>query len=865
MKIVLNPIDDPSMSPITIEDDLFSIGRREQPFAAQPEDKSGRLSRRHARIFVENGACFIADLESLNGTFVNHERLAKTPVPLNTGDELDLGGEFRFVVAIEQDAQDDRTMVARAPEISMSLVPTSPHPALDTIVIGRYPFLISRKDEIFDRLKTEYPEDVQQISRRHAVIVLKGGQPCIEDLDSANGTFLDGDRLDERSRVLSSGSTVRFGDGLFSYTVEIEQAHDDRTMIAPPAREPEPEKRSAAEHTDSGTDSSSVEADRTQEPAVVEPAAGAESHPELEAEPESVPEPDAQTASDVSGVQTTTDGMAPDRTQFIDSATSFLDVFYDDDDGSTGEEEAEGSVESAKRRKKSTARLAAAASALGGRSAISPRVLLGALAAVALIGSIATYTYLQDADGRQVRALFEEEAYLESARKANEYLAAGSENEAIARTGEEALVRAMAPDWLSLLSSDQFDRAEDLLEQARTEFDSLPRAGEMLTVLGWAGQVAAHVEERPEYDSLNELFDHQSAVASLVTQWDQNSARFERLSRQMSEYDDDLADFMAGIVSDFRLLREQDSVYGNSIRDFTDSLTRLLNRGELSQAQTEIAQFKARYETIAGVDELASDVSDFQALITTYDERNLLALAEARDGLTMRTELVQEAASSWLEEVLPDAQAMDRFAEAQTAWRGGNGSRAVELLRGVEDPAWQQPAIQEAERMAQIDQAFEALEAGRSEAGFDVRLLEFWQTLTPEDVYYLEALRPDFEGFESEIMVTIDERFQEASLAWSGYQAEGGIRGVLRVEESVSSRFSAQAERLSDAYASATEAARLSDTIGSMPTPNQSSLLEEISKEAARQRRWLEDLRIVLDPDVLDAKLALLPEIEEES
>ena len=54
------------------------------PFAA--------VSRRHAEVTVSHGSYFIADLGSLNGTFVNGEALGRAPRELTDGDEIVLGG-----------------------------------------------------------------------------------------------------------------------------------------------------------------------------------------------------------------------------------------------------------------------------------------------------------------------------------------------------------------------------------------------------------------------------------------------------------------------------------------------------------------------------------------------------------------------------------------------------------------------------------------------------------------------------------------------------------------------------------------------------------------------------------------------------
>jgi serine/threonine protein kinase len=52
------------------------------------------VSRRHARLWFDNGHWFVADMQSANGTFVNNARLQPNqPVALNDGDVLNFGDE----------------------------------------------------------------------------------------------------------------------------------------------------------------------------------------------------------------------------------------------------------------------------------------------------------------------------------------------------------------------------------------------------------------------------------------------------------------------------------------------------------------------------------------------------------------------------------------------------------------------------------------------------------------------------------------------------------------------------------------------------------------------------------------------------
>lgn len=56
------------------------------------------------------------------------------------------------------------------------------------------------------------------VSRIHARLVEKEGRVALMDLNSANGTYINGIRLEQNeSMVLEKGDEIRFGDMIFQY------------------------------------------------------------------------------------------------------------------------------------------------------------------------------------------------------------------------------------------------------------------------------------------------------------------------------------------------------------------------------------------------------------------------------------------------------------------------------------------------------------------------------------------------------------------------------------------------------------------------------------------------------------------------
>ena len=60
---------------------------------------NGNVSRKHARVFLSGGECFIENYQPPNGTFVNGLRLQNGAIQkINKGDEIILAGEEFKVV-----------------------------------------------------------------------------------------------------------------------------------------------------------------------------------------------------------------------------------------------------------------------------------------------------------------------------------------------------------------------------------------------------------------------------------------------------------------------------------------------------------------------------------------------------------------------------------------------------------------------------------------------------------------------------------------------------------------------------------------------------------------------------------------------
>jgi ABC-type multidrug transport system ATPase subunit/ABC-type multidrug transport system permease subunit len=170
---------------IPLDGDGISIGRRsENDVVLQGE----LVSRHHARVGAAEGAWYVADLGSMNGTFLNGERLLGESRWLASGDTVSVGGEqLRFVAG-------DRTHagVAGMPPLPAQVVQF----AGGRLAIGRDP----ANDVVLDD---------PNVSRFHAEVVPARGGIELRDLSSSNGTRVNGELV--QSAAIATGAEIGIG------------------------------------------------------------------------------------------------------------------------------------------------------------------------------------------------------------------------------------------------------------------------------------------------------------------------------------------------------------------------------------------------------------------------------------------------------------------------------------------------------------------------------------------------------------------------------------------------------------------------------------------------------------------------------
>ncbi len=188
---------------IPLDDESVVFGRDESGVGQLGGDRE--LSRKHARLSWQDGRLIIEDLGSRNGTFVNGARISE-PTALGAGDSIEVGGTKLDVQTERRPDAAEPAAPEAPPEGAKVLLRVTSGPAAGRrIPLGDEPLVIGRHEPGEGALG-EDPE----LSRKHARVFLVSGRLAVEDLESTNGTFVNGRRV-VYPTVIKPGDSIEVG------------------------------------------------------------------------------------------------------------------------------------------------------------------------------------------------------------------------------------------------------------------------------------------------------------------------------------------------------------------------------------------------------------------------------------------------------------------------------------------------------------------------------------------------------------------------------------------------------------------------------------------------------------------------------
>jgi pSer/pThr/pTyr-binding forkhead associated (FHA) protein len=171
----------------------------------------GRVSRRHAKITLQDGVLSVEDLNSTNGTMVGGDRLnAGQSVVLNQGEKLSFGG---FEMTLSMPGHAGATQMLGGNKTAAMQAAPQVEAAPGELVGGDTAYPLKKGTNSFGRkAENDVPITDPYVSGRHGVIELAEDGIYLTDTGSTNGTVLNDAKLTPNMRTkISEEDVIRLG------------------------------------------------------------------------------------------------------------------------------------------------------------------------------------------------------------------------------------------------------------------------------------------------------------------------------------------------------------------------------------------------------------------------------------------------------------------------------------------------------------------------------------------------------------------------------------------------------------------------------------------------------------------------------
>jgi pSer/pThr/pTyr-binding forkhead associated (FHA) protein len=559
----------------------------------------------------------------------------------------------------------------------------------------------------------------------------------------------------------------------------------------------------------------------------------------------------------------------PEGTVLISSAGSFLDIYCDagSDEQAAGAEEA--SVPPGAAGKRLAAPLGDAAARV--RADVRRRWLelpLGrqartglAYALLALVFAFGLLLLLRDDRLQDAQAELDAGRYDAALALAASYASEHPDDTQGSRMLETAYERFVLPGWIGAMQVGDIDAAAALLQGALAIAPQ--QEDEPLTsLLRWIGRLDALARPAEQRGPVSAAFGN-DAVRAVLDHWDSHADPYTRLLRRLSDAYSDMAALHARTSSDLRRLQAQGAAQLEAVRELTARLDTYLDSARFADAVSLVERFGRDYPRVADVDALSRDLARFRALAEARGADALDAFLAASAQWQLETPLFAARAEPLLA-LRPEAEETQRrLGEARASWQSGELQRAIAVLEEAGGGAWQSAVNGPLARYRDLRERFSGLLDIVQTEAYPEAVIAFYGGLDPDaDAFMYAALQEDFWSHKERALAQAGLLAEQGAALWSEYQAAyEGIGGGLRLEREVSEAFRRQAALLSQCQDVLNRSLRLYRLLNQEAPQAVRAHGQEVANEVQRQRGAIEALRSILERDVLEEKLRLLPEV----
>jgi pSer/pThr/pTyr-binding forkhead associated (FHA) protein len=344
----------------------------------------------------------------------------------------------------------------------------------------------------------------------------------------------------------------------------------------------------------------------------------------------------------------------------------------------------------------------------------------------------------------------------------------------------------------------------------------------------------------------------------VYTQWDKNKLDYKSNLAKLAALENKYVTLQENFYQSLNMLALVTSRYIDAFDTLQKQMRIRLEEGRPEEIGMLMAKYTDDNPQVRGVQLYEEDLQQYLRLWESIKARNLYQVVLTMRSIHCQTEVFNTSIDRLKQDVIPDANTLAIFEMAVDSWKKGKAEPAISLLQSIKDGSWHKEINDELLHYQKIYSSYDQLMLQKGQEEFGANLHSFTKWLKSDDVYYLQQVQSELEKLKEDGARKMGQFFQAGENAWDQYLQNGKISGALRMENTLSEAFKKKAVLLNLASQNIQKGLEVSKTHQISLSPNQLRLKEIIITELLNERKRIIDLAGVLDENIKKDKIQFL-------
>jgi hypothetical protein len=362
------------------------------------------------------------------------------------------------------------------------------------------------------------------------------------------------------------------------------------------------------------------------------------------------------------------------------------------------------------------------------------------------------------------------------------------------------------------------------------------------------------------------IYADEDSIEHSVSRWNEDTGEHQRALARIASHVPQFGDWYGEALTHLRRLQSESTVYLPVLERVKANIATELSRDNPDVLKPALEEIIAKYPRLGGMDVVRQDLAHYTEIRHEARSRKSGRLFALLAKAHFATPPFQTSFHALVEGGrLPPADLLEQYDAATRSWREHNPTDALaELQKLTTTGPWGEYLSRELQRRGEVASAFSALQLSRSAPDYVDRLLAFRESLdSDEDIYFIRATAADLAQQKDQVIERAQDAMNRARTFWQEYRTTGAIDASQRIETTISEDFRVRAHSLAEANKYVSQAFQLYSQVEPAGTRQWTAIREEIQTEVNEQRSRLRDLSNVVEPALLNSKLALLGDANE--